>query len=92
MMQQVLLSSLRGRNFPKAHVGVVYSRCGAAACGASVDEEEHQSSNADNDQDDEEYLAQVDEVDDFGESLHNSPTQDGVQVNAVMDDFDLDDI
>jgi hypothetical protein len=92
MMQQVLLSSLRGRNFPKAHVGVVYSRCGAAACGASVDEEEHQSSNADNDQDDEEYLAQDDEVDDFGESLHNNPTQDGVQVNAVMDDFDLDDI
>jgi hypothetical protein len=92
MMQQVLLSSLRGRNFPKAHVGVVYSRCGAAACGASVDEEEHQSSNADNDQDDEEYLAQVDEVDDFGESLHNNPTQDGGQVNAVMDDFDLDDI
>jgi hypothetical protein len=57
-----------------------------------VDEEEHQSSNADNDQDDEEYLAQDDEVDDFGESLLNSPTRDGVQVNAVMDDFDLDDI
>jgi hypothetical protein len=85
-------SSLRGHNFPKARVGVLYSRCGATACGASVDEEEHQSSNADNDQDDEEYLAQDDEVDDFGESLLNSPTRDGVQVNAVMDDFDLDDI
>jgi hypothetical protein len=85
-------SSLRGHNFPRARVGVVYSRCGSAACGASMDEEEHLSSNEDNDQDDEEYFARDDEVDDFGESLHNSPTQDGVQVNAVMDHFDLDDI
>jgi hypothetical protein len=87
-------SSLRGRNFPRrAHVGAVYSRHGAAAYGASVDEEEHRSSNEDNDQDDEEYLAQDDEkVDDFGESLHNSPTQDGAQANAVMDDLDFDDI
>jgi hypothetical protein len=58
-----------------------------------VDEEDHQYGNEDNYQDDEEYLAQDDaEVDDFGQSSHNNPTQDGAQTNAVMDDLDLDDI
>jgi hypothetical protein len=53
-----------------------------------VDEEEHQSGNENNDQVDEEYLAQYDEeVDDSGESPHNSPTQDGAQASVVMDDI-----
>jgi hypothetical protein len=38
-------------------------------------------------------LAQDDEeVNDFGESPHNIPTQDGAPTNAVMDDIDFDDI
>jgi hypothetical protein len=30
-------------------------------------------------------LAHDDEVDDFGESPHNRPTQDGAQANAIME-------
>jgi hypothetical protein len=44
-----------------------------------------------NDEDIEEYMPNDDEVDDFGESPHSSPTQADGEENA-MDDIDFRDI
>jgi hypothetical protein len=88
-------SSLQGCNFPRrARYESVYSRrCQAASTQERVMEEEEQG-NEGNEQDDEEYMPNDDEeVDDFSESPHNSPTQVGAsgEENA-MDDLDLGDI
>ena len=87
-------SSLQGRNFPRrVQYESVYSR----RCQAAATQEERvmeEQGNEGNEQDDEEYMPNDDEeVDDFGESPHNSPTQDGAggEENA-MDDLDLGDI
>jgi hypothetical protein len=55
--------------------------------------EEEEQGNKGNEQDDEEYMPNDDEVDDFDESPHSSPTQAGAggEENA-MDDLDLGDI
>lgn len=89
-------SSLQGRNFPRrARYESVYSRrCQAAATQEERVMEEEEQGNEGNEQDDEEYMPNDDEeVDDFGESPHNSPTQAGAggEENA-MDDLDLGDI
>jgi hypothetical protein len=87
-------SSLQGRNFPRrVQYESVYSR----RCQAAATQEERvmeEQGNEGNEHDDEEYIPNDDdEVDDFGESPHNSPTQDGAggEENA-MDDLDLGDI
>jgi hypothetical protein len=70
-------SSLQGRNFPRrARYESVYSRrCQAAATQEERVMEEEEQGNEGNEQDDEEYMPNDDEeVDDFGESPHNSPT------------------
>ena len=89
-------SSLQGRNFPRrARYESVYSRrCQAAATQEERVMEEEEQGNEGNEQDDEEYMPNDDEeVDDFGESPHSSPTQAGAggEENA-MDDLDLGDI
>jgi archaellum component FlaC len=56
--------------------------------------EEEEQGNVGNEQDDEdieEYMPNDDEVDDFGESPHSSPTQANGEENA-MDDIDFRDI
>jgi hypothetical protein len=89
-------SSLQGRNFPRrACFESVYSRRWHGTTAATQEEgimEEEEQGNKGNEQDDEEYMPNDDEeVDDFCESPHSSPTQAGGEENA-MDDIDFGDI
>jgi hypothetical protein len=93
-------SSLQGRNFPRrARFESVYSRRWRGTTAATQEEEgimeEEEQGNEGNEQDDEdikEYMPNDDEeVDDFSESPHSSPTQADGEEN-VMDDIDFRDI
>jgi hypothetical protein len=89
-------SSLQGRNFPRrARFESVYSRRWHGTAAATHEEgimEEEEQGNEGNEQDDEEYMpSDNEEMDDFGESPHSSPTQAGGEENA-MDDIDFRDI
>jgi hypothetical protein len=92
-------SSLQGRNFPRrARFESVYSRRLRGTADATQEEgimEEEEQGNEGNEQDDEDIEECMpnddEEVDDFGESPHSSPTQADGEENA-MDDIDFGDI